>query len=439
MSSLPGESLVSSCGPLLLAGALAAGIVPPTAAMPQDLDREAARGRGLSATEAAALEERLAANPQDLTARAQLVGYYHGNRRASPRRHAEHVLWFIRNLPEAEVLGSAPARITPMFHPDGYLEAKRAWERLVRKEPDNVSILRHAANFHDAVEASLAAGLLAQAEALEPSNPEWARELAGLEWREARRFPEGRDPAGAARALVHFERAHDLSGAAGRIGLLPDLALAAYAAGEHDKARTHALAMLEVAPDVPDRADPVHYGNLVLGHLAVDEGTTWTRLGTACSPPVGRAGLPLESDSGRPDMSARQGELLDRGQAIGVGAPVPGTLSGHLGDRGERDACRDWIAPRSKRAWTPDFDYNFVVLTPSPRGWSRNLAKPTDGVDAERCRRHGEGPVAAARAGVPRRRRAPDAFLPRSTGGPRPAPRSGRAPARRGARGLHPG
>ena len=98
--------------------------------------------------------------------------------------------------------------------------------------------------------------LLRQAEDLEPSNPDWALELAGLEWREARRFPEGRDPAGAARALVHFERAYDLSGAADRVDLLPDLALAAFAAGEPNKARVHALAMLEAAPDRRDRGDP---------------------------------------------------------------------------------------------------------------------------------------------------------------------------------------
>lgn len=348
MAGVPGGSLTASCGPLLLAGALMAGIVPPAAALAQDLDQEATRGRGLSAAEAAALEERLTENPQDLTARAQLVGYYHGHRRASPRRHAEHVLWFIRNLPEAEVLGSEPARITPMYHPDGYLEAKRAWGRRVREEPDNVAILRHAANFHDAIEASLAARLLGQAEALEPSNPEWARKLAGLEWRKARRFPEGRDPAGAARALVHFERAHDLSGAAGRIGLLPDLALAAYVAGEHDKARTHALAMLEAAPGVPDRGDPVHYGNLVLGHLALaadDLDEARARLLAA-----GRTGrLPIER-FGAPDMSLAKA-LLHRGESATVLEYLELCLD--FWQPGE-ERLRDWIV-LVEAGLVPDF------------------------------------------------------------------------------------
>ncbi|MXW37981.1 MAG: hypothetical protein F4Z65_06935 [Acidobacteria bacterium] len=315
MAGVSGGRLVPSGCAFLLAFALATGIVTAAPAWPQDLSREAGKGRNLSAAEAAVLERRLLDNPQDLTARAQLVGYYHAGRRANPRRHTEHVLWFIRNAPESEVLDSRPARVSPMFDADGYLEAKRTWQRLVREEPDNVAILRHAAGFHAPSERAFAAGLLQRAEDLEPSNPEWARELAELEWREARRFPEGRDPAGAARALVHFERAHDLSGAADRVDLLPDLALAAFAAGEHQKARTHALAMLDAGPNRRDRGDLLHYGNLVLGHLALGENDleeARTRLLA-----TGRTGrLPIER-SGGPDMSLAEA-LLQRGESATV-------------------------------------------------------------------------------------------------------------------------
>ena len=312
MAGVSGGRLVPPGCAFLLAFAFAIGIGPAAPAWPQDLGQEATKGRGLSAAAAAALEVRLRENPQDLTARAQLVGYYYAGRRADPRRHTKHVLWFIRNMPESTVLGSGPARISPMFDADGYLEAKRTWQRLVQEEPDNVAILRHAAGFHASIETALAAALLRRAEDLQPSNPEWARKLAGLEWREARRFPEGRDPAGAARALVHFERAHDLSDAAERVDLLPDLALAAFAAGDPQKARVQALAMLEAAPNLRDRADPVHYGNLVLGHLALganDLEEARTRLLAA-----GRTGrLPIER-SGAPDMSLAKA-LLQRGES----------------------------------------------------------------------------------------------------------------------------
>lgn len=315
MAGVSGERLVPTRCAILLAGALVISIVSAAPAWPQDLGEEATNGRSLSAAQAAALEQRLLDDPQDLSARAQLVGYYHAARRADPRRHTEHVLWFIRNAPESEVLDNWSARITPMFDADGYLEAKRTWQRLVQEEPDNVTILRHAAGFHTPSEAALAAGLLRRAEVLEPSNPEWARELAELEWRKARRYPEGRDPVGAARALAHFERAHDLSGAADRVDLLPDLALAAFAAGEHDKARTHALAMLEAAPGLRDRGDPLHYGNLVLGHIALsanDFEEARARLLAA-----GRTRrLPIEK-FGAPDMSLAKA-LLQRGESEAV-------------------------------------------------------------------------------------------------------------------------
>lgn len=324
------------------------GIVPAASALPQDLRQEALNGAGLTAAQAGMLEQRLSENPQNLVARAQLLGYYHAKRRLSPRRHAEHVLWFIRNAPESEVLDSAPARIVPMFNPDGYIEAKRAWQRLVHEESDSVAILRHAARFYRSSDAVLAAGVLRQAEALEPANPEWARELARLDWRESRLFPEGRDPVAAARALEDFERAYELSDGAGRGELLPDLALAAFAAGDHDKARIHALAMLEAAPSRRDRGDPLHYGNLVLGHIALsanDLEEARARLLAA-----GRTRrLPIER-SGAPDMSLAKA-LLQHGESATVLAYLELCLD--LWAEGE-ERLRDWIV-LVEAGLVPDF------------------------------------------------------------------------------------
>ena len=199
-----------------------------------------------------------------------------------------------------------------MFDADGYLEAKRTWQRLVQEEPTT--------------SRSSATPPASTPRAKEPSPPGCcnARKISNPPTRSGRgnwphwngakpgAFPEGRDPTGAARALVHFERAHDLSGPADRVDLLPDLALAALAAGEPDKARVHALAMLEAAPSRRDRGDPLHYGNLVLGHLALDANDlaeARTRLLAA-----GRTGrLPIER-SGAPDMSLAKA-LLQRGES----------------------------------------------------------------------------------------------------------------------------
>lgn len=292
---------------ILAASALVAG-----PGLSQDLREQAREGASLAPTEAAALERQLAENPQDLGARARLLGYHAARPRADQGRHTGHLLWFVRNLPESEVLDSPPATIIPVFNPDGYIEVKRAWQQLVRAESENVVILRHAAGFLMNSDQAAATALLHQAEALEPSNPEWARALGRLDWREARLFPEGRDPAAAGRAFADFERAYELSDRAGRVDLLPDLAMAAFAARDHARAREVAAAMLEAAPNRRNQGDSVHYGNLILGHLALIDGNLeearshLLAAGRTRGSPVRRAGAP--------DMSLAKA-LLERGEA----------------------------------------------------------------------------------------------------------------------------
>lgn len=86
-------------------------------------------GRGLSLEQVAALEEKLVSDPNDITSRTQLLGYYGGRRslrddsaKATKRRH---VLWLIRNAADSEVLGHPQARIDHILDSEGYLEAKK--------------------------------------------------------------------------------------------------------------------------------------------------------------------------------------------------------------------------------------------------------------------------------------------------------------------------
>lgn len=322
---------------VLGAGVLAVSAVAGAPGSAQDLLREAERGGELSTSQVAVLEGQLRENPQDLGSRARLLGYYTRNLRGNPRRHAEHVLWFIRNLPGSEVLNSRFGRIHPMFNADGYLAAKRAWGRLVQQEPDNVVLLRHAAGFHGLSDRAVSIRLLQQAEALEPANPEWARRLAELRWRGARLFPEGRDPAAAAQALVDLERASERSDAAGRRELTPDLALFALAAGDREKARRYAEALLEAGANRRNPGDSIHYGNLVLGHLALNEddleeaGARLLAAGRTRGSPVTRLGAP--------DMTLAKA-LLERGESETVLAYLD--LCWELW-QGDVERLKDWI------------------------------------------------------------------------------------------------
>ena len=65
-------------------------------------------GRNLTPEQVASLEEKLAADPGNVTVRTQLLGYYGGVRsfreQSAKEAKREHMLWFIRNSPESEIL-----------------------------------------------------------------------------------------------------------------------------------------------------------------------------------------------------------------------------------------------------------------------------------------------------------------------------------------------
>ena len=318
----------------------------------QDLRDEARKGTQLTAAEAAALEERLAANPQDLAVRARLLGYLFRQRtRGSSGAHSEHVLWFIRNLPASEVHKGAWTHIVPMFDPDGYVEAKEAWLGLIEAEPKNAVFLEHAAGLLGLTEAEAAAGLLERAETLEPTNPHWAERLGELRWRKAHNPFQGPDVAGAARALADFERAHALSDAAGRAELLTDLAVTSFVAGDFEKARRHATVMLEAPSDQGHRGLYVHYGNLVLGRIALAEGDleeAGARLLAAGRTP----GAPTLRSFG-PDM-ALAAKLLESGETQTVLRYL--NLCLDFWERGQ-DELQEWII-LIEAGRTPDFRRN---------------------------------------------------------------------------------
>ena len=333
---------------LFLLGALAAFLWWVPAGFTEDLRQEAHKGWDLTAAEAAELERRLAANPEDLSARAQLLGYYFRNRRTDPSRKAGHVLWFIRNAPEAKVLEGPEGQIMPMLNPEGFAAAKSAWLEQIESEPRNVTFLRHAAAFLTLSDEALSAELLERAEDIEPTNPEWARELGHKHWREARRFPEGWDTALAERALVAFERAYELSDASRRGPLLSRLGMAAFVVGDLDKARTYAEATLADIPDDWNRGNRIHYGNLVLGRIALSGGD----LGGAGQHllAAGRTPGSPQLNSFGPDMALAR-DLLDRGQTQTVLRYLELCLD--FWKMGQ-DSLKNWIA-LIEGGRTPDF------------------------------------------------------------------------------------
>lgn len=236
------------------------------------------KGRDLSSDEAELLEEKLAADPKDITSRTQLLGHYQKRRLdqdesalAAIRRH---LLWLIRNSPDAAVLGSPEGGISRNADPEGYSEGRKAWMNHLQRDPDNVTFLDHAARFLLFDEQKTRIELLQRARSLDPSNAEWPERLGREHRANIFKGSESTRKEAAEKALEFYEDAFELSDEHGRETLLEDLAKVAFEAGQHDKARQYAESLLQGAGDGMswNYGNRVHHGNLVLGRIALAEG-----------------------------------------------------------------------------------------------------------------------------------------------------------------------
>jgi len=239
----------------------------------------------------------------------------------------------------------------PVFNPEGYSEAREAWLRQIASEPRNVTFLQHAAAFFTLSDDALSAELLERAEEIQPTDPEWARELAHLRWREARQFPEGWDAEGAKRALADFERSYALSDETDRGHLMPELGMAAFVVGDMEKAHEYAEQMLGNIPDDWNRGNRLHYGNLVLGRIAVSDGDL-QRAGQYLLSAGRMPGSPQLNSFG-PDMALAKA-LLERGQTQVVVRYLELCLA--FWKMGQ-DRLKEWIA-LIEAGRTPDFSRN---------------------------------------------------------------------------------
>ena len=175
------------------------------------LDRLARQANGMSADQASRLEESLIHDPNDLAARAQLLGYYFA---ASPRLNPEtvhearvrHILWLVQNHPESELAGMSEATIDPvgdsLADPAGYEKVKALWLEQVKSHPDKVMVLVNAAWFFKLPDKAIAADLLTRAHAIDPGNQNasaglgivYAAAIVGLTGMNQNRFPTETKP-----------------------------------------------------------------------------------------------------------------------------------------------------------------------------------------------------------------------------------------------------
>jgi len=288
------------------------GVCP--AAMGIDATSLAMSGSNLTKVEAEALEEQLKRNPGDLSSRTKLLGYYFSKQfesKSAGEATGKHVLWFIMNSPESEVLATPYAELDPILDPAAYSEGKNAWIEIVKNQPQNLKLLEHSADYFMLHDRALAIESLQRAEALDSENPKWPASLGQIYSLDMITNSSSARTDAAAMALEQFERAYKLSTEAARDGLLGDLAKAALEANEYAVARSYAERMITHNPLGWNYGNNIHHANIILGRLALrmdDFEEAKKRLIKAGATP----GSP-QLDSFGPNMTLAE-ELLQKGE-----------------------------------------------------------------------------------------------------------------------------
>lgn len=262
--------------------------------MDQGVDRLVKEGHALAAPDAEAFERGLEQHPDDLDARARLLGYYarrcRQEKMPSPVNPAiespcaarfRHALWVIEHAPAAP-LAAHPTTLISRANRE-YYEAAQLWQQHVAGEAVDATLLDHALRFFERENHVRVEELLHRAELAYPGDARWATRRRSIRadelcatWLKYRFADLTRQESSGPAELVEIESI--LADA----DLEPPLAAQLHdqAArlllhfGHLKKARVHAQAMVKVAAGIHDGMDgkQVHSGHVILGRIALREG-----------------------------------------------------------------------------------------------------------------------------------------------------------------------
>lgn len=237
------------------------------------------KGRYLSEKEVIQLEQKLLKNPNDLSQRIKLLGYYELRSFESEKdrksRHT-HILWIIENNPDDQIAGLPPCHLDPFIDGKVYDKARELWHKQTEIYKTNSSVLGNAANFSVLYDKDFAETLFKKVKNLEPTNPEWPRRLGHLYALGINSKDEKLRREASLKALNQFEFAYKLTVKdTARFYLLSELAEQSFEAGDMKKAEKYAAELLIKAAQYQDDwnyGNAIHIGNIILGRCALKSG-----------------------------------------------------------------------------------------------------------------------------------------------------------------------
>ena len=243
-----------------------------SAAFAESASRLAMRGSRLTAEEVESLEKQIEKDPNDITSRTKLLGYYfrkqYTNKSAREAKQ-KHVLWLILNSPESEVLATPNGQLNPLMDKEAYSQGKEAWINQLKTKPANLKLLENSADFFLQHDRELAEQSLQKARSLDMENPKWPKKLGFLYSLGMMRKPLTAKNDAGGKALEQYEIAYELSTDSQRDYLRKSLAKVALAAGKPQKAKEYAEKMLSKNSTGWSYGNNIHYGNIILGKIAL--------------------------------------------------------------------------------------------------------------------------------------------------------------------------
>ncbi|MDZ4837172.1 MAG: hypothetical protein SGJ27_25585 [Candidatus Melainabacteria bacterium] len=342
-----------------------------------DYINEALDGAELTPSAVQALEEQLKLDADAHGVRAKLIGYYF-NSRFDIREHSsnlrDHVLWFIKTLPEDSFTGCPYGHlISSVDGQAAYDEGKKLWLDQVEKQPRNLLILENAASYLFLEDRDFAEKFLKQCKELDPENAHWSGLLAQLYELPPVRKKEGAqseqpsgghknlqplDEASLARAAAAFaEREHAYSLAkteAIALYTLTDLPQCAINCGELEKAKLYADRLLDLIDQhLANRnySNSVYEAHTALGRIALREGNVELAKEHLLKS-VAIPGSPQLNSFG-PDMALAQ-ELLNAGEK-----EIIFEFFFRVGIFWKSDCIAAW-ANKIRNGITPDLSQKFI-------------------------------------------------------------------------------
>jgi len=302
-------------------GATAFVLAQPKASQLSSMDatRLLVSGRALSADDAIKLEKTVEADPGNVAAHISLIAYY-STRRDEDFKARKNVqaLWFIRNMPDSDLLRwIVQTRLNPILDKE-FPEAKQLWLDNLDKYKGNTTVIVNAFDFFKINDNPFAEKLIKQAIALEPANPRWPTELGHLLMLEVPSANAEVRRSLAARAYEQYSLAYSATKSdSPKTILLSRLPVAAFEAGDLKHAREWSVEVLNQAATNQSASmiEPVHHAQVILGRIALIEGNlaeAKSRLLLAGQ----TSGSPALKSFG-PNMSLAK-ELLEKGEREAV-------------------------------------------------------------------------------------------------------------------------